>query len=70
MKHPSFKGVKLSCIYTKSKRDLVASLVLCVVAVGSPLVPVACGRGRRVAGVLGALLLLELDPGDVSTAPP
>ena len=80
MKHPSFKGVKLSCIYTKSKRDRVASLVLCVVAVGSTLIPVAAERGRGAAvaacrvcaavGVPGTLLPLKLDPGDVSTAPP
>lgn len=64
-----------------NKRDRVASLVLCVVAVGSTLVPVAAGRGRGAvvagavaarggcgaAGVLGTLLLLKLDPGDVST---
>ena len=36
-----------------NKRDLVASLVLCVGAVGSTLVTVACGRGRRAAASRG-----------------
>ena len=46
-----------------NKRDPVASLVLCVVADGSTLVPVASGRGRRAAATrggraaLGGLLL-------------